>query len=80
MPAILHPLPKIVKKFNTITFTGGTARNRLNYLIYILNNMEAEGGIEPTYTAFQAVDHRLFLHLINGLHRKSDNPLLKPTP
>jgi hypothetical protein len=24
MPAILYPLPKIVKKFNTIVFTGGT--------------------------------------------------------
>jgi len=24
MPAIPHPLPKIVKKFNTIAFTGGT--------------------------------------------------------
>jgi hypothetical protein len=25
MPAILYPLPKIVRKFNTIVFTGGTA-------------------------------------------------------
>jgi hypothetical protein len=32
MPAILHPLPKIVKKFNTITFTGGTVRFRLRLL------------------------------------------------
>ena len=24
MPAILYPLPKIVKKFYTIVFTGGT--------------------------------------------------------
>jgi hypothetical protein len=24
MPAILYPLPKIVKNFNTIVFTGGT--------------------------------------------------------
>ena len=25
MPAILYPLPKIVKNFNTVLFTGGTA-------------------------------------------------------
>ena len=42
--------------------------------------MEAEGGIEPPYTALQAVDLRLFLHIISGLHRKSGNPLLRPTP
>ena len=27
MPAILYPLPKIVKNFNTIVFTGGTAES-----------------------------------------------------
>ena len=41
--------------------------------------MEAEGGIEPPYTALQAVNLRLFFNLISGLHRESGNPLLKPT-
>jgi len=27
MPVILYPLPKIVKKFNTIVFTGGTGES-----------------------------------------------------
>ena len=44
-----------------------------------LKNLEAEGGIEPPYTALQAVDHNLFIQLINELHEKSGNPLLKPT-
>jgi hypothetical protein len=46
----------------------------------ILKLMEAEGGIEPPYTALQAVNLRLFLRLISRLHRKSGNPLMKPTP
>jgi hypothetical protein len=29
MPAILYPLPKIVKKFNTIGFSGGTTVKHL---------------------------------------------------
>ena len=41
--------------------------------------MEAEGGIEPPYTALQAVNLRLFLNLINELYGNSGNPLLKPT-
>ena len=42
-------------------------------------NLEAEGGIEPPYTALQAVDLRLLSYLINELYGKSGNPLLKPT-
>jgi hypothetical protein len=42
--------------------------------------MEAEGGIEPPYTALQAVGLSLIFSLISRLHRKSGNPLLKPTP
>ena len=56
-----------------------SARKRLNYLIFILIMMEAEGGIEPPYTALQAVDLKLFFYLISRLYRKSGNPLLKPT-
>ena len=37
--------------------------------------MEAEGGVEPPYTALQAVDLKLYLNLISRLHGKSGNPL-----
>jgi hypothetical protein len=38
------------------------------------------GPPSAPYTALQAVNLKFFLYLISGLHRKSGNPLLKPTP
>ena len=35
MPAILYPLPKIVKKFNTIGFSGGTESLEADVIVKI---------------------------------------------
>ena len=40
MPAILYPLPKIVKNFNTVLFTGGTPLKQHNiYPAYALTEL-----------------------------------------
>jgi hypothetical protein len=38
MPPILYPLPKIVKNFNTIVFTGGTGHSIITCVLVSLKN------------------------------------------
>ena len=49
------------------------------YLFVILEDMEAEPGIEPRYTALQAADVSFFAFYINRLQTLSGNPLRQPT-
>jgi len=49
------------------------------YLFVFLVHLEAEPGIEPRYTALQAVDVGFLAFYINWLLALSGNPLHQPT-
>jgi hypothetical protein len=58
MPAILYPLPKMVKKFNTIVFTGGTTILVGNRDDYRGNLVWGYKGDDMVGTSLAAVDIR----------------------